>query len=322
MKLRFVVLGALIAVAAFGQWEAESRVTTNVSTLDATTTGNARAVAMRGDTVHVVYHEGSMFSSIVYYCRSVDRGQTWQSPVQLSAGGTWNNAQFGCIALRGATVHTAWFDLDMVGGQSRILYRRSTNSGTTWSSAITVTSTGTLNEVPSLSYSGDTVHLVWDDAGSVLYYRRSTDNGASWPGSSTSIATSAATGAVAAAGSTVLVSYSVGSGSAWDIYLKRSSDGGATWSSAMLIENRGTLADISSLAIRGSNAWVAWYDNGSGTNDVRVRHSTVLNRKRELERKLGLPLDSFRRHSAMMEEAMKTAEDIRAKKIYRRGLME
>ena len=98
MKLRLVLLGALIATAALGQWETESRVTTNTSVLDATTTGNARAVAMRGDTVHVVYHEGSMFSSIIYYCRSIDRGSTWQARVQLSVGGTWNNAQFGCIA--------------------------------------------------------------------------------------------------------------------------------------------------------------------------------------------------------------------------------
>jgi hypothetical protein len=49
---------------------------------------------------------------------------------------------------------------------------------------------------------------------------------------------------------------------------------------------------------------------------------TVANRKSELERKLGLPLDAFRRHSAMMEQAAKAAEDGRAKKIYRRGLME
>ncbi len=274
MKLRFVLLGALITAAAFGQWEAESRVTTNVSAVDATTAGNARAVAMRGDTVHVVYHEAGSFSAIVYYRRSTDRGQTWSSAVQLSAGTSWNLAEFGCIALRGATVHTAWFDLDVMSGASRILYRRSTNSGTTWDATTTITAAGTLNEVPSLAFSGDTVHLVWDDGGSVLYYRRSTDNGASWGASPVTIATGAATGAVTAAGPIVLVSYSVGSGSAWDIYMKRSTDGGATWGNAVFIENRGTLADISSLALRGTNAWVAWYDNGSGTNDVRLRRST------------------------------------------------
>jgi hypothetical protein len=51
-------------------------------------------------------------------------------------------------------------------------------------------------------------------------------------------------------------------------------------------------------------------------------HGTIVNRKRELERKLGLPLETFRKHSAMLEEAERTAEDGRAKEIYRRGLGE
>ena len=51
-------------------------------------------------------------------------------------------------------------------------------------------------------------------------------------------------------------------------------------------------------------------------------HTTVANRKQELERKLGLPLDAYRQHSGMLEKATKAAEDARAKKIYRRGLME
>jgi hypothetical protein len=49
-------------------------------------------------------------------------------------------------------------------------------------------------------------------------------------------------------------------------------------------------------------------------------HGTVMNRKRELEERFGVPLEYFRRHSGMFGEAMKTAEDWRARKVRREEL--
>jgi hypothetical protein len=49
---------------------------------------------------------------------------------------------------------------------------------------------------------------------------------------------------------------------------------------------------------------------------------TVTNRKKKLEKRLGMPLESFRVDAAMLEKAELAMTDSRAKKIYRRTAME
>jgi DNA-directed RNA polymerase specialized sigma24 family protein len=51
-------------------------------------------------------------------------------------------------------------------------------------------------------------------------------------------------------------------------------------------------------------------------------HGTVANRKHDLEKNMKLPLDAFRQHSTMLEQAAKAAEYGGARRVYRRGLME
>jgi len=48
---------------------------------------------------------------------------------------------------------------------------------------------------------------------------------------------------------------------------------------------------------------------------------TVMARKKDLEAQLGISLEAFRRHSAMLKEAAETAEYSKAKKIHRRNLL-
>ncbi len=50
-------------------------------------------------------------------------------------------------------------------------------------------------------------------------------------------------------------------------------------------------------------------------------HATVMNRKGDLEEKLGMSLEAFRRHAAMLKVAAETAEYAKAKKIQRRNLL-
>jgi len=264
-----------IATVALGQWDAERRLTSNTSLIDMVSAGNAHCVAMTSNAIHVVYHEFNDVSwdSRVYYTRSTDNGANWTSRAQLSGGSYLYFAMFPAIAVDGNTVHAVWLELNAGMSAYDIKYRRSTNAGGTWLTTQTVSSGGDFNEVPAIAVSGNNVHVVWDDGGSALYYRRSTDGGVSWL-SQTTISSSAATGSVAVDGNNVLVSYSVGSGSAWDIYLRRSTDGGANFASAQAIETASNNADISSVAVRGSNGSIVWYDNGSGTYDVRFRGST------------------------------------------------
>ncbi|MEO0082088.1 MAG: sialidase family protein, partial [candidate division WOR-3 bacterium] len=265
--IRVTIAVLLLAAGALGQWDPERRVTTG-SDHEFTTAGNARAVAMVGDVVHVVYYRGALLAS-TFYRRSTDRGATWQAEVQLS---TSIYGSFPAIAVNGDIVHVVWFEFS--GSSYVINYKRSTDAGVSWGATTTISGAGTYHEVPSIAVSGNSVHVAWDDGAQTLYYRRSTNAGGSWLSVQTLRASNAATASVAADGNTVLVSYSVGSGSAWDIYLRRSTDGGASFLSEVLVTDAGTLADISSLSVRGSNCNVVWYDNGSGNYDVRGRRST------------------------------------------------
>ena len=107
---------------------------------------------------------------------------TWGTDIRL----TYSNpeiSQYPSIAVSNTSVHVAWLDGGF--GPARLWYKLSTNNGITWSNGIKFTNNTYSNETfPSISASGNIVHLVWIgssiDLG--LWYNVSTNNGTSWAG--------------------------------------------------------------------------------------------------------------------------------------------
>ncbi|MEO0078751.1 MAG: exo-alpha-sialidase, partial [candidate division WOR-3 bacterium] len=277
LRASTIVLLLLAAVSATGQpWEPERRVTSSTSIPDMTSAGNVRTVAIRRDTIHAVYHEGSSLDCRVYYARSTDAGATWSRTLLSFGGSLIHIAMFPALAFRNDTLHVTFLQYMESNNTFQIRYRRSTDAGNSWGSSVLISQvTEDLAELPAIALGGPAVHIVWDNGADVLYHRRSTDNGTTWENVWRALATNMpATASVAADGVGVVVSFSDSSGSNWDIWACRSINAGANFSSPVPIAVGTYRSDISSVALRGANATLVWYDDRSGNFDVRACRST------------------------------------------------
>ena len=73
---------------------------------------------------------------------------------------SFNNAW--CIASSGDVVHVVWYD--QRDGNDEIYYKRSTDGGTSWGADTRLTNNTAGSQFPSVTVSGQVVHVVWDDS--------------------------------------------------------------------------------------------------------------------------------------------------------------
>ena len=154
--------------------------------------------------------------------------------------------------------------IDSRTGKLQVYFSRSLDAGATWDTAVCLSGdTGNIWS-PTLAVSGKTVHVAWPTSTDmVMMYRRSTDAGATWSAAESLVVTTASLGddCLAADGNNI--------GLAWgdtrdgnyngEVYLKRSSDGGATWGPDTRLTVRPDTADKEPcLAIAGSVWHLVW----------------------------------------------------------------
>jgi hypothetical protein len=162
------------------------------------------------------------------------------------------------LCASGDSVYAAF--IDSRTGKFKVYFTRSLDAGATWDTAVCLSGdTGNIWS-PALAVSGAAVHVSWPTSTDmVMMYRRSTDAGATWSAAESLVVTTASLGddCLAADGNNI--------GLAWgdtrdgnyngEVYLKRSSDGGATWGPDTRLTFRpDTIDKEPCLAIAG-NVW-------------------------------------------------------------------
>ena len=246
------------------------------------------ALAVQGSTLHLVFGR----SNSLYYKRSIDRGATWGSDVPLgSAGG----GRFFRVSIdaSGSRVHLAWVSHSGTNFTTTgLFYRRSLDGGATWQSTQQLVPGANDPGRPTLSAVGDSVHLAWPDerdgnppcyaapACPEVYYSRSLDGGTTW-----SAPTRLTTGDGNTIGrpdiaglenrAVVLVWQDDGNvDGEEEIYARRSTDNGLTWSSRRRLTNSPRESDHPMLSALGQTLLVAWFDRRSGPDQIYARLSS------------------------------------------------
>jgi hypothetical protein len=123
--------------------------------------------------------------------------------------------------------------------------------------------------MPSLAVSSPTVHVVWHDyrdGNWEIYYKRSPNGGISWE---TDTRMTDAIGdsdypSVAVSGSVVHVVWYDSRDGNYEIYYKRSTDGGINWEADTRLTNYDGESDHPSVAVSGSVVHVVWRDKRDG----------------------------------------------------------
>jgi len=189
----------------------------------------------------------------------------WEADVRLTNAilhsETSRNSQ-RCIASSGDIVHVVWFDARNTAARV-IYYKLSTDAGLTWSSDIRLTYH--LGIHPAIALSNTTVHVVWSDArDSVgnweIYYKQSTDGGVTW-GADVRLTYKNVWSrypAIAVSGQTVHIVWADNRDSYYQVYYKRSTDGGISWNAETKITDNTVSSGYPSISVSGSTVHIVW----------------------------------------------------------------
>ena len=263
-----------ILSSLFAQWEPDERLTFDAAD-SYTSENNAWCVAAEEDTVHVVWYDHRDGNWEIYYKRSTDGGTSWETDTRL----TDNSVQswYPSIAVEGSDVHVVWYDIR--DGNWEIYYKRSTDGGTSWGTDTRLTDNINFSWYPSVAVEGSNVHVVWYDTRDgnwEIYYKRSTNGGTSW-GTDTRLTNNPVQSwypSIAVEGSDVhVVWYDIRDGN-WEIYYKRSTNGGTSWGTDTRLTDNPAESRHSSIAVSGSNVHVVWRDKRDGNHEIYYKRST------------------------------------------------
>jgi hypothetical protein len=210
------------------------------------------ALAGWGPTVRLTYSDSATHNSMTP-ARSIAAGPT------------------GCI-------HVVFYD-NRTGSQ-QVYYKRSVDSGATWSADTLLSNGGGLKGEPAVAASGGCVHAVWEDRDSGVYnanvcYRRSTDAGLTWLAETLLVSASfgCRNPSVASQDSFVHVAWADDSAGR-ELYYRRSTDYGATWGDKVRLTNDIQESWHPTLALHDSFVHLAWRDWRDHSFEVYYKHST------------------------------------------------
>ena len=228
------------------------------------------SVVAQGDTVYVVWMQGTPDFYQVSYVKSTDNGQTFTSEANLSGEADDLNTWPPMLAADGAAVYVGWVYCCQTNNRQDVFVISSTDSGGSFSSPANISSDDDNSELLEGAASGDNVYLAWQN--NILGVRetrfsRSTDNGSSFSEQS-SLGNSSAS-SVAAVNDTVYVALVDNSSGNNEVLLRKSSDAGVTFgSSSNLSASAGSSIDPT-VSASGINVSVVWREDG----DIKFIHS-------------------------------------------------
>ena len=238
------------------------------------------SVAVSGSVVHVVWHDQRDNSGIdeIYYKRSTDGGTSWGTDIRLT--NNIHNQQYPSVTVSGTVVHIVWHDYR--DGNSKIYYKRSTDGGTSWGTDTQLTNDSSGAGYPSAAVSGSSLHVVWydyRDGNPEIYYKGSTDGGSTW-GPDTRLTNTISDSwysSVTASGSAVHVVWYDNRDGNYEIYYKRSTDGGSSWGADKQLTSESSFSFSPSVTASGSIVHVVWQDFRDGNSEIYYKRDPTGN---------------------------------------------
>jgi hypothetical protein len=244
--------------------------------------GNSQYPAIATDSsanIHVVWDDDTPGRREVFYRGSPDGGATWSAVKRLTqlAG----DSQVPSIAIDSADrVHVVWFDI--TPGNNEIYFSRSVDGGTTWTNPKRMTWNPSSSRYPSIAAGfGNDIHVVWQDdspRNEEIYHKRSSDGGSSWLSAKRltwNSGSSKSPRITADSENNVYVVWSDGTPGNYEIYLKKSTNGGISWPMTKRLTWNSGISGAPAIATdTGGNIFTAWNDSSPGNYEIFFRQST------------------------------------------------
>jgi hypothetical protein len=232
-----------------------------------------------GDTIHVLWNDSTPGNAEMYYKRSSDGGGTWSGASRL----TWNSGDsfFPVVVVDSSnTLHVVWHD--NTPGNSEVFYKRSTDGGGTWSGASRLSWNSGGSYFPAIAVdSSNKAYVVWSDwtpSNPEIFWKMSTDGGVSWSGSKrlTSNSAEASNPEIAVdSNNNTHVFWQDGALGLFEIYYKKSTDGGVTWSGVKRLTWNPGGSYHPTIGLDSSDTiHMVWQDGTPGNAEIYHKSST------------------------------------------------
>jgi hypothetical protein len=236
------------------------------------------ALAVSGESVHIVWHGARDGYDEIYYRRSTNAGKGWKPLQRLTddpAVSWWPS-----IAVNGDEIHVAWSD-GRPGTYFAAYYMKSMDGGETWQEERRMTAEHLSALAVQVSVEGSSVYLGWYYYGGPTIeftsYLHSTDKGESWGEECKILEDPLILNSglnIQQSGSHVSMLWCDERTGSFDLYCRHSSDGGLTWSSDIPFLNRQLNFIYPVIAVRGSVVYLAFIDDTNGLGELKYSRST------------------------------------------------
>jgi hypothetical protein len=123
------------------------------------TSDPGQVVAASGNNRFAVWQDNTPGNYDIQFRRSTDNGATWKTVINLS-----NNPGASIepqITVKDSNVYVVWQQNESPGTPADIMFRRSTDNGATWKSAVEISNTPETSIAPQLAVSGANVYVAW-----------------------------------------------------------------------------------------------------------------------------------------------------------------
>ncbi len=218
--------------------------------------------------VHLVWQDvlASTYWSLLY-ARSGDQGATWTTPSVLPRRSNAYQYPASLAVESPSSLHVAWRESKDAEVSEAILYSHSTNGGVSWSPPITLANYASAGQkTPDIAV-GDsgTVHVLWTRDLVGAFYARSTNWASVSQISDVSAALFSSRPSIAVRSSTVYALWADDRTGDMEIYLDRSTNGGATWGTDILVNANGvsTRQDTPDLLVLSDGSLLASWRDGA-----------------------------------------------------------